>query len=90
MILTAQIKSKDMASAVVTVEMRSFSPLGTEEQFFLLGIDLITGSVNISNGLKQGSTQLPQVPGASPDEIEQAAAYATLSFLEKLSGDEEE
>lgn len=92
MILTSQIKSRDSFQAVVTVEMRTFTATvtGNEELFFLLGIDLVTGAVNISSGMKVGTTQLPELPANDPDEIEQAAAYATLDFLRHLEASSEE
>ena len=90
MILTSQIKSRDAFHAVVTVEMRTFTTSATEELFFLLGIDLVTGDVNISSGMKQGSSKLPELPANDPDEIEQAAAYATLDFLRHLEGANED
>lgn len=93
MLLNSNIRTKNDFSAIVTVELRVFStssPVGQEEAYFLLGIDLITGDVNISTGLKQGTTKLPEVPGNSTEEIEIAAAYAALEFLRHIEeGDAE-
>jgi len=80
--ITTKIRNQDLIAAVISVELKF--PEG--EEFWLLGIDLVTGETNVSNGLQTGKTTIPlhALKDGETDSLEQTSIFTILSFKENL------